>query len=377
MKDFNQLKCPISNSKKFKKIFSLKKFPIYMGVEKKKHKSELKDMNYYVNKDTGTVQIYPRVPLKKLYYKSHGSGKIGKTWQKHHLSFFNFFKNNLKGQIVEVGGGHNSLTDNFKNFKISKNCKIISFEPNPSKKKFNNHKIIKNFFDNKSVNSSKMNNCDLVVHSHLFEHIYNPLGFLKLVKKILKKNGYHIFSVPNIKKMILNKQCNAMNFEHPYFLEEDLVDELLRSLNFKILKKFYYKDHSIFYKTKSELGKKGHVNYNNFKKNLILFKNYKKNIDKDIFEINKKIKNKNFFLFGAHIFSQNLIFNKLKIKNLIGILDNDKDKVSQYLYATKFQVFNPQVIKSYNEPIIVVRTGSYNPEIINQLKKINKSSIIL
>ena len=48
-----------------------------MGVEKK-HKSELKDMNYYVNKDTGTVQIYPRVPLKKLYYKSHGSGKLEK-----------------------------------------------------------------------------------------------------------------------------------------------------------------------------------------------------------------------------------------------------------------------------------------------------------
>ena len=32
-----------------------------------------------------------------------------------------------------------------------------------------------------------------------------------------------------------------MNFEHPYFLEEDLVDELLRSLNFKILKKFTIK----------------------------------------------------------------------------------------------------------------------------------------
>ena len=32
------------------------------------------------------------------------------------------------------------------------------------------------------------------------------------------------YLVPNIKKMILNKQCNAMNFEHPYFLEEDLVD---------------------------------------------------------------------------------------------------------------------------------------------------------
>ena len=36
MKDFNQLKCPITKSKKFKKIFNLKKFPISKGVEKKK-----------------------------------------------------------------------------------------------------------------------------------------------------------------------------------------------------------------------------------------------------------------------------------------------------------------------------------------------------
>ena len=71
IKDINFLKCSISNSKKFKKIFSIKKFPIYMGVVKKNFKYELKDINYFINQKTGTVQIYPRVPLKKLYLKFH------------------------------------------------------------------------------------------------------------------------------------------------------------------------------------------------------------------------------------------------------------------------------------------------------------------
>ena len=84
---------------------------------------------------------------------------------------------------------------------------------------------------------SKIKNCDLVIHSHLFEHIYNPFGFLKLVKKILIKMDITYVSVPNMKKMIQNNQSNAMNFEHPYFLEEELIDELLNSLNFKILNK--------------------------------------------------------------------------------------------------------------------------------------------
>ena len=68
-----KLICPVSRSTKFSKIFTIKKFPIYMGVVKKDYKYEYKDINYYINRITGAVQIYPRVPLKKLYFKSHGS----------------------------------------------------------------------------------------------------------------------------------------------------------------------------------------------------------------------------------------------------------------------------------------------------------------
>ena len=376
MKDYNHLKCPISKTNKFRKIFTLKKFPIFMGVEKEKHKIELKDMNFYVNKLTGTVQIFPRVPLKKLYYKPHGSGKIGSTWEQHHNKFFKYLKNNLKGKIVEIGGGHNSLINNFKKIKINNNCKIISFEPNPSKKKLKNHKIIKKFFDNNSVKNSNIKKCDLVIHSHLFEHIYDPSKFLNLIKKILDYDGYHMFSIPNMKKMIQNNQSNAMNFEHPYYLEEELIDELLNSSNFEIINKTYFKDHSIFYKTKL-IKRKKEIKYNKYLKNYKIFKNYKKKLDEDIIRLNNKIKNKHFFLFGAHIFSQNLIFNNLKTNMLLGILDNDKDKQNNFLYGTKIRVLSPDILRKYKKPIIVVRTGTYNSEIKKQIKLINKNSIIL
>ena len=79
----------------------------------------------------------------------------------------------------------------------------------------------------------------LGIHSHLFEHIYSPVEFLELIKGILKEDGYHIFSIPNLNQMIINTQSNAMNFEHPYFLEENLIDQILKSLGFEILvKKF-------------------------------------------------------------------------------------------------------------------------------------------
>ena len=97
----------------------------------------------------------------------------------------------------------------------------------------------------------------------------------------------------------------------------------------------------------------------------------------DIKNINSKIQNKKYFIFGAHIFSQNLIFNNLNTDGVIGILDNDSKKINRFLYGTKFKVYKPNIIRKYKNPIIVLRTGTYNKEIIKQLKLINKSLTII
>ena len=57
----------------------------------------------------------------------------------------------------------------------------------------------------------------MIIHSHLFEHVYDPNLFLKNVYDTLKNDAFHIFSVPNLKLMIQKGYANAMNFEHPYF----------------------------------------------------------------------------------------------------------------------------------------------------------------
>ena len=85
-KNHRTLACPLTYNRKFKKNFTINSFPIYMGtIHKKKIMS--KNMNFYINKSWGTVQIFSRVDLSNLYFKSHGSGKVGATWQKHHEYF--------------------------------------------------------------------------------------------------------------------------------------------------------------------------------------------------------------------------------------------------------------------------------------------------
>ena len=372
--DHNKLICPLSEDKNFKLIFSIKRFPIYMGTVRKNHKIEKKNMNFYINKKTGSVQIYPRVELSKLYFKSHGSGKIGKTWQEHHKMFFKFIKLKSKQDILEIGGGHNSIS-----FKSNKKNKITSFEPNANYMN-SNKEVIKEFFSSNSLKKYNLfNKFDVVVHSHLFEHIYEPKTFLKSIHKSLKLNGKHIFSVPNMDMMIKKNISSSMNFEHPYFLNENIIKNLLSETGFKIVEKQYFKNaHSIFYKT-VKINQKNDVKIVNFyKKNLKIFKNLNQSWKRDVIKINKSLSKKhNNYLFGAHIFSQNLIQNGLKVENIAGILDNDTDKQGQYLYGTKIKVFSPNILKVISNPVIILRTGAYNDEIKKQLSDINKSAKFL
>ena len=121
------------------------------------------------------------------------------------------------------------------------------------------------------------------------------------------------------------------------------------------------------------------IKYSFYEKNLKLFTKMFNNWSKDIDNINKKIANKNnkIFIFGAHIFSQLLIFNGIRRKAIYGILDNDKNKINKFLYGTSYKIYNPEILKTIKDPIIVLRAGVYNDEIKNQILLINKNSKII
>ena len=371
-KDHKNLICPLTFNKKFKKIFTIKKFPIYMGTVPKNFKTLSKDMNFFINKITRSVQIFPRVNLSGLYFKSHGSGKIGKTWETHHDKFFNFINLKAKRKILEIGGGHNSISVRSK--KIL--SKVTSFDIN-GKRLNKGHILYKEFFSNQTIKKYKLHNkFDAVVHSHLFEHIYQPQDFLNSIYNSLKDNGLHIFAVPNMEPMIKKGIASAMNFEHPFFLNEYIIEILLKKTGFKILEKKYYgKHHSIFYKTIKQKKINNQKIKNLYKKNLSLFKKLIDDWNLDVAKINnqtKKFNDKKIFIFGAHIFSQNLIKNGLNLNNIFGILDNDKNKQNEYLYGTRLKVFSPLILKKFSHPVVILRAGEYNSEIKGEiLKKIN------
>ena len=81
------------------------------------------------------------------------------------------------------------------------------------------------------------------------------------------------------------------------------------------------------------------IKYKKFKTNKKLFQNFIRKIKLDVKKTNTLIKGLDeVYLFGAHIFSQMLIFNNLNLSPIKGILDNDK-KINKYLYGTRLKSF--------------------------------------
>ena len=83
--------CPITGENDLELLHSFKNFPIYMGcVNSNQNDDVLSDMNWFIGKKNGVIQLNPLIPLETLYSQSHGSGTVGKLWELHHKSFAEF-----------------------------------------------------------------------------------------------------------------------------------------------------------------------------------------------------------------------------------------------------------------------------------------------
>ena len=361
-------------------LYSFKKFPVFMGCTNQKKKLDLlADMNWSISKESGAIQLNPLLPLEVIYKEQHGSGCVGDLWNKHHLAFAKFVHSFNFKTVLEIGGLHGILSKLYQNLDVTIDWTII--EPNPIPVNGVTAHFIKGYFDDQFKFDKQV---DAILHSHVFEHIYDPHIFLNHISNFLSEGKYMLFSVPNLEEMLKRKYTNAINFEHTIFLTQSYIEYLLSKYHFRVIKKEYFKeDHSIFYacirdsKVQSSDLPKGLFEYN--KKLFLEYVNYHHKL---IDELNSKIKtlqkNQKLYLFGAHIFSQYLINYGLNVKRIDCIIDNDFNKQGKRLYGTDLKVFSPKILSNDNDPVVILKAGVYNQEVKKDiLENINSNTFFL
>ena len=375
----------IFGSQDLETLFEIPNYPVYMGcTHKNKEEDIFATQSWQISKSTGVLQLKYLVPLDLVYLEQHNDS-FGKTWDEHHQRFSYLVTSSGASKVLEIGGATGRLAS----YIDIQEIKWEIIEPNSSR--IPGILIHDSFFDDRFANIHA-NEYEAIVHSHCFEHMYDPLRFLGNCRKALRSNGKMIFSVPNMHEMLKRKYTNCINFEHTFFLPEQLVDYLLEVSKFKILDKQYYKsDHSIFYTCAKQSLPNGaerpttetstfnaelyHLSKRLFNGYIAYHQNLIEALNRHLTSIPEDTP---VYLFGAHVFSQFLIFNGLSTSKIICILDNSPLKVGKRLYGTSLHVDNPNRIAGDKNPVVILKAGSYNDEIKSDiLKNINMNTHFL
>lgn len=368
MEKIKRNSCILDNSSPITDLYTFKNFPVNMGcTDQDREKDLFADMvwGYSAN---GIVQLKELLPLEVLYSDSHSPGTTGKTWQLHHENFSKFIEKDIDSKnILEIGGASGLLVDNF--LKTDKKFKWDIVEPSDQTFKDNRITHYKILFEDFKKNLKY----DAVIHSHLFEHVYNPIHFLLKINKVLKLEGFQYVSLPNMPHWLNNGYSNSLNFEHTFYYDKNILEHLFSKTGFEIID-YKTDDHSLFFKTKKiketeTVDKRGLEIMVNSKD---MFKSYIGNLEETVNKIKKMSSTVDkLYLFGAHIFSQKLLNMGLQESLVSGILDNNKNKQGKRLYGTNQIVYEPEIISKEKNVCVVVKAGAYTSEIIDQINIIN------
>lgn len=364
-------KCAITHKPDLETLYTFQKFPVFMGCTNQEERQDLKvDMSWGISKNSGLIQLQTLLPLDVLYPESHGAGSIGALWYEHHKAFAEFIRKFDLSSVFEIGGAHGILA---RDYDETGKFPWTIIEPNPAPVPGCRARFIRGFFDG---NFKYVEPFDAVVHSHLFEHIYDPIEFMRHLSNFIEEGKYLIFSIPNMRVMLERKYTNCINFEHTIFLTEPYVEYLLALHGFRLTaKEFFKEDHSVFYAAvRDPQVQAKQLPTELYQINKLLYQQYLDYHTKLICDINSKVyaEHRPIYLFGAHVFSQYLIAFGLDVNNIVCLLDNDPHKQDKRLYGTSLFVKSPAILHDVDSPVVILKAGVYNKEIKNDiLKNIN------
>lgn len=364
----NREDCVICDSK-LSLYKTIKKFPIYMGVTDSINKDMFEDQIWGTCDNCGCLQLMKLIPYEILYKTNHHYETVGDLWKLHHLEFAKFISKNHVDSICEIGAGNDYLADIIlENKKIP--YSVIEPDPNISN---NSVTIYRGFLDE---HIDRLKNYDNIIYSHVIEHIFDPYVFLKTIYDNTKEDVSMYISIPNIEEFLKSNGSNGLNFEHTFYIDMNQFKYLLNKTGFICIEEKQFQNHSYFLKV---VKGKENIKLNNIYHKAKLLDDMHLHISNFVSDVNKKIKDysNDIYIFGAHIFTQLLIYNNLDTNKIIGILDSSIYKQRKRLYGTNLNVYDPSVIKDKNGIAIILKSGPYQEQIKNKIYNINKNIIIL
>lgn len=240
-------KCIVCKKKEFKIVWDDKIRSSNKRFSKKKEKILqckfcdlvfLKNPKKYLENSAITRNLYNKNNSIKEFLDFHSNR------EKNKLKFIEQYINFKSKKILESNCGAGVLlnvlkrktsktagldSNHYKNFVVSQGHKFYS----------DISQIIKN-----------QDQFDIILSLSEIEHKYNPIKFIKDMKRCLTKNGLVVFRIPNffnIYMYALNKSFLKYDYRssHNYYFSEKNLDLMFNNLNMQIVYKLGFHEYSL------------------------------------------------------------------------------------------------------------------------------------
>lgn len=201
-------------------------------------------------KSCGLVQTNPRMRKEDYidYYENHyralkGQNNPSDAFFESQIErgrdVFNFIdvEKNLSSKnslVIDVGCGAGGMLVPFQ----EKGCEIIGLDLNEGFIEYGRKKGL-NLVMGTLKDLKPIPKADLIIYSHVMEHISDPNEELKIIKKYLKKNGMLYIAVPGLYHELNNRKRSFMNYlhiSHVYHFTLATLSHLLSRHGFKMIK---------------------------------------------------------------------------------------------------------------------------------------------
>lgn len=385
--------CPGCQSKDYREVFDQPTETI-VGIG---------DIGYHhriqICKDCGFVFANPLLPEKKIlsfyekmsnYEHPQYDGLRPQTEKNQISRYFELlidkFSPGFKGSVLDIGCATAFGLSLFK----ARGWDVLGVDPSEKcvelSRKYYDVRVIKGFFDAGLLQKEKP--FDLIILCHVLEHLVHPDQIIKELTGLLSKQGLVYIEVPNLLKPHAPK-C-YFGFEHVNFFTPTSLTNVVSVNGFSMDSCYTFNNGpgiSPFYPVIASTWKKSNQQFrirNNFEEALAVVEKFKKNSEKLVSKLQKKVKgiidntpNGRLAVWGGGIHTSQLFSEtSLGQSEIACIFDNDPKKHGSRLFGHNIEEFcgEPDEIKKKIDSILISSEASEDI-IYNQIKYLQNYGI--
>lgn len=291
-----------------------------------------------------------------LYSDIYTNALFSPIWTDHHIFFSKFIlENTNESSFTEVGANTGEL---YKLLLKERNIVYTVLDMYKHKDLPDNIQFIQG-----NCETFDFSNHNTLILSHVFEHLYSPHMFIQNIRDAGVKTIF--ISIPNFKGLLDEKSLILIFSQHTFYCELDYIIYIFSLYNYKcelsVLYNTGFKSNMLKFVLDKTISAKPvpSTNIQLFKNIYIEKINWIKNVDIP----------PNGYIIPSGIYGQYFYYFLTKKENVVGFLDNNRQRHNNRLYGTDKLVYSPLSI-DYKTATIIVCDCPYREEIVLGLNKI-------